>query len=184
MSTGGGGGDCFCSRQRGGVRKGAVRILLSSSITTNKSPLTRHNGIKPTKGREGVDKRLPAVDTLIPFVVQKRVRRGTSITQRKQLLKQRTVFTTFQHFKTLTAIHPTIWRSSVRLGPSWVELHYGTDYEWSPFFYSQRRNDCACDWRREAGEAAVLVFRDSRFQRSRLAHAYTSLNKFEEKEKV
>ena len=59
---GGGGGE--------GVRKGAVQILLSSSsITTNKSPLTRHNGIKPTKGREGVDKRLPAVDALIPFVV-------------------------------------------------------------------------------------------------------------------
>ena len=40
-----------------------------ASITTNESPLTRHNGIKPTKGREGVDKRLPAVDALIPFVV-------------------------------------------------------------------------------------------------------------------
>ena len=78
-----------------GVRKGAVQILLgSSSITTNKSPLIRHNGIKPTKGREGVDKRLSAVDTLIPFVVQKRVRRGTSIAQRKQLLQQTTLFTT------------------------------------------------------------------------------------------
>ena len=70
MSKGGGVGDCFCSLQRGGVRKGAVQILLSSSsITTNESPLTRHNGIKPTKGREGVDKRLPAVDALIPFVI-------------------------------------------------------------------------------------------------------------------
>ena len=55
--------------RREGVRKGEAQILLRSSITTNKSPLTRHNGIKPTKGREGVDKRLPAVDALIPFVV-------------------------------------------------------------------------------------------------------------------
>lgn len=74
------------------MKKEAVRILLSSSlIIMNESPLTR---IKPTKGREGVDKRLPAVDALIPFVVQKRVRRGTSITQRKQILKQTTLFTT------------------------------------------------------------------------------------------
>ena len=78
-----------------GVRKGAAQILLSSSsIMINESPLTRHSGIKPTKRREGVDKRLSAVDTLIPFVVQKRVRRGTSIAQRKQLLQQRTLFTT------------------------------------------------------------------------------------------
>lgn len=102
----GGGDNCFCSLQRGGVRRRAVRILLSSSITIKESPLTRHNGIKPTKGREGVDKRLPAVDALIPFVVQKRVRRGTSITQRKQLLKQRTLFTT--RANTLKPLSPFI----------------------------------------------------------------------------
>ena len=31
----GGGVDCFCSLQRGGVRKGSMKILLSSSITIN-----------------------------------------------------------------------------------------------------------------------------------------------------
>lgn len=77
------------------MKKEAVQILLSSSlIIMNENPLTRYNRIKPTKGREGVDKRLSAVDALIPFVVQKRVRRGTSITQRKQILKQTTLFTT------------------------------------------------------------------------------------------
>lgn len=103
-----------------GVRKGAVQILLrSSSITTNKSPLTRHNGIKPTKGRERVDKRLPAVDALIPFVVQKRIRRGTSIAQRKQLLKQRTLFTT--RANTLKPLPPFIQPSGDR-SSDWVRV--------------------------------------------------------------
>ena len=158
-----------------GVRKGAVQILLSSSsITTNKSPLTRHNGIKPTKGREGVDKRLSAVDTLIPFVVQKRVRRGTSIAQRKQLLQQITLFTT--RANTLKPLPPFIQ-------PLEIERQTGSelgrialwDRLWVvSLFFSPRG-----DWKREAGEAAVLVSRDSRFHRSKLKRACTSLTKSE-----
>ena len=99
------------------MRKEAVPILLSSSsIIINESPLTRYNR-KPTKGREGVDKRLPAVDALIPFVVQKRVRRGTSITQRKQILTQTTLFTT--RANTLRPLPPFIQPFGDR-SPDWV----------------------------------------------------------------
>ena len=39
-----------------------------------------------TEGGEGVDKRLPAVDTLVSFVIQQRISRGTAVTQWKKFL--------------------------------------------------------------------------------------------------